>query len=100
MYIMPARKKSVWTIARARQQLSTLIESAAREPQAVYRRSKLVAAVVSPGVYQRTARDREAAAQPKLSDALAELRTICQQEAYRLPLSRRRDRVHPGASRR
>ena len=89
MMYMIAMKK--WTIATARQHLPALIASAAREPQRVYRRTKLVAAVVSP----ETAATLAAQAAPSLADELAELQRICVEEDYQLPVSTRRDRPNP-----
>lgn len=51
MYIMG--RKSTWSVATARQHLPRVIAAAAREPQAIYRRNELVAAVVSPAVGHR-----------------------------------------------
>src|SRR5689334_3146770 len=89
MYMMVARKK--WTIATARQHLPTLIASAAREPQRVYRRSELVATVMSP----EAAAVAEARSAPSLTDELAELQRICAKEGYELPVVKRRDRPDP-----
>ena len=89
MYIMVAKRH--WTIATARQQLPALIASAAREPQRLYRRTKLVAAVVSP----ETIAALEARSEPSLADELAELQRICVEEDYELPMATRRDRPNP-----
>jgi hypothetical protein len=85
-----------WTIASARQQLPTLIGSAAREPQLVYRRNKLVAAVVSPELADELAAQRK----PTVADAFAELQRICQEEDYELTVAPRRDRTNPMTRRR
>ena len=100
MYIMARPKDSRWTIASARQRLPALISSAAREPQAVYRRDKLVAAVVSPELCEQLTVTRAAARRPRLGDALADLRQLCAEEAYAFPATRRRDRRNPLAGRR
>jgi len=102
MYIMKAGKKVRWTIAKARQQLPALISAAARAPQAVYRRTKLVATVVGPDVAARM-QERDADERPRIADALAELRRICAEEEYQLPVVRRKDRANtaaPGRTRR
>ncbi len=82
MYMMAAPKK--WTITTVRQHLPAVIRSAAREPQRVYRRAKLVAAVVGPELATRL--------KPKLAARLAELREICAEDRYELALPPRRDR--------
>jgi hypothetical protein len=99
MYIMP-RKTARWTIASARQRLPALISSAAREPQPVYRRDQLVAAVISPELCQQLTTAQAKAGRPRLADALAELRKACTEEAYALPRKPRRDRANPMAARR
>jgi len=99
MYMMKGRKNTRWTIARARQQLPSLIAAAAREPQAVYRRTQLVATVVGPELAARI----EAGSteqRPPMADALAELRRICAEERYNLSTGPRHDRSNPAARRR
>ena len=90
-----------WTIATARQHLPALIAASAREPQKVYRRNKLVAAVVSPEALEAVAVD----AKRTLGDWAAELQRICAEENYTLPVAPRHDRpnafvkVHGGPAR-
>jgi hypothetical protein len=86
MYMMTAKR---WTVASARQHLPTLIRSAAREPQEVYRRSTLVATVVEPGAASTS--------RPTLAGKLAELQRICSKTGYELPVAARRDRPNPFA---
>ena len=92
MYMM-ARAKARWTIARARQKFPKLIAMAAREPQAVYRRNKLVATVVNPELGEKIeARPSPHAA---LAAALAELRRLCAEESYELRPAKRGNRRIP-----
>jgi hypothetical protein len=79
---------SRWTIADARRRFATVVRSAAREPQAIYNRDRLVAAVVSP---------EQAAHTPSIADSFAELRRACEQEGYELVVATRRDRANPFA---
>lgn len=88
MYMMPRKK---WTIATAREQLAALIVSAAREPQRVYRRDKLVATVVGPDAADQL---ETANAKPRMAEAIASLHQICADENYELPTVPRRDRRH------
>jgi hypothetical protein len=88
--------KKTWTIAAARQHLSELIGLAAREPQQVYRRDKLVATVVSPEL----ADDVKNLRRPGIAAKLAELQRLCAEENYELTAPLRRDRANPLASRR
>jgi hypothetical protein len=79
-------KKLRWTIASARQNLPEVVSLAAREPQDIYRRDKLVARVVS-------ADDSSPSpARPSLADAFAELRQICAEEKYTLEIPGRTNR--------
>ena len=86
MYIMASTKR--WTIATARQHLPAVIRAAAREPQRLYRRDKLVAVVVSPSPADQVV----VARRPKLAERFAELQRLCGEESYELSLPVRRDR--------
>jgi hypothetical protein len=90
---MSARR---WTIATARQHLPKVIDMAAREPQRLYRRDKLVAAVVSPDLADEFVSHRR----PSLAAKLAELQQLCAEENYELAPPVRRDRANPFATRR
>jgi hypothetical protein len=87
-------KNKAWTIATARQHLPEVVGLAAHEPQLVYRRDKLVAAVVSPEL----ADEVHNLLRPSLAARLAELQRLCAEENYELPVSARRDRGNPFAS--
>jgi hypothetical protein len=82
-------KRIRWTIASARQNLPTLVSLAAREPQAIYRRDKLVARLVAA---QHAA---EATPGPSLATALAEIQRICAEENYALDVGKRKPRPNP-----
>jgi hypothetical protein len=84
---MSEDKKARWTIASARQNLPTLVDLAAREPQEIYRRDTLVARVVSadPGTTAQPAG-------PSAAELLAELQRVCAEEGYEIPVSPRVDR--------
>ena len=92
VHVVAAKKK--WTIATARQHLPELVGLAAREPQRVYRRDKLVAAVVSPALADAVDNLRR----PSLAAKLAELQRLCVEDSYELPAAPRRDRANPVAS--
>jgi antitoxin (DNA-binding transcriptional repressor) of toxin-antitoxin stability system len=83
MYIM-AR----WTIADARKRFAKVLSAAAREPQAIYKRDRLVAAVVPP---------EQAHSAPTLADSFAALRQIIEEEDHELVLPPRKDRANPFA---
>jgi hypothetical protein len=82
-------------IASARQHLPELVSMAVREPQRVYRRDKLVAAVVSPKLADQV----EALRRPNLAMKLAELQRLCTEENYELTTPPRTDRPSPLSSR-
>ena len=86
--------KKTWTIATARQHLPEVVGRAAREPQLVYRRDKLVAVVISPELADEAATLRRRGLAPKL----AELQRLCAEEGYELSAPPRRDRATPFAS--
>jgi hypothetical protein len=79
-------KKLRWTIASARQNLPELVSLAAREPQDIYRRDRLVARVVS------VDESSPPPARPSLGEAFAELRQICAEENYTLEVPERSNR--------
>ena len=83
---MSEGKKLRWTIASARQNLPELVTLAAREPQDIYRRDKLVARVVGAD------ESSPPAGRPSLAQAFAELRQICAEENYALDVPARTDR--------
>jgi len=93
---MKAGKKRRWSITSARRKLPALMGAAAREPQWVYRWTKLVAAVVGPDVAAML-RERGMANRPRIADALAELRRICAEENYQFSSVRRTDRRNAAA---
>jgi hypothetical protein len=80
-----------WTIATARQHLPELVRRAAEAPQRVYRRDKLVAAVINPAMVDGLERQNR----PGIGAKLAELQQICSEENYQLTTPPRRDRANP-----
>lgn len=80
--------KHRWSVAEARRRFSDLVAAAAREPQAVYRRGRLVGAVVGPEGLAALGGEGS----PTLADAFDEIRVICAEEHYTLEIPRRRNR--------
>jgi hypothetical protein len=93
-HVHVSERRPRWTVASARRQLPALLGAAAREPQLVYKRNKLVATVVNPEVAQRVG------AQSALAESLSELQRLCEQEDYELPQAVRRDRPVSSSPRR
>lgn len=84
-----------WTVAEARRRFAELVRSAAREPQAIYNRDRLVAAVVDPDTLRELVEARIQEPKRTVGDAFAELRTICEEDGYELELPARGDREPP-----
>ena len=86
--------KLPWTISTARQHLPALVASAAKEPQAIYRRNRLVAAVLSPEALD----ELQTARKMSVGSAFARLRQICHEEGYDLVPASRHDSPNPFAA--
>jgi prevent-host-death family protein len=84
-----------WNIAEAKQKFSELIRSAEDEPQWIYNRDKLVAAVIPAATLQELLVMRSEAQRPSLGEAFAELRRICAEEEYTFALPPRQERPNP-----
>ena len=79
-----------WSIANARQRLSELIKSSEHTPQSIFKRGKLIAAVVDARTFEEFKQWRKK--QKRLGDAFEELRVIEEEEGYELVLPSRTDR--------
>lgn len=89
-----------WSIGEARRRLSDVIRSAAREPQPVYNRGRMVGVVVAPEEFEEFRQWKAARASRSLADAFSELRELCRREDYVLEIPERRDRPTPFVSER
>lgn len=86
-----------WKVADAKQRLSEVIRAAEEEPQWLYNRDRLVAAVVEPEILQDFLAWRERERRPSLGEAFSELRRLCSEEQYTFEIPDRRDRANPFA---
>lgn len=84
-----------WNIAQARQRFSELIHAAENNPQRVFSRNKLVAAVIDADTFEQFRQWQNK--QRTVGAAFAELRRICAEDEYRLEIPRRTDRANPFA---
>jgi prevent-host-death family protein len=84
-----------WRIAEAKQKFSELINAAAQEPQLIYNRNQLVAAVVEAEIFQQFVAWRERQQQSSIAQAFAELQTLCVEENYVLEIPARQNRSNP-----
>jgi antitoxin (DNA-binding transcriptional repressor) of toxin-antitoxin stability system len=80
--------KNGWNVGEAKQQFSEVLRRSENEPQLIYRRKQLIAAVVSVD----EAKARTLTKNKTIAERLAEVREIFRQENYRLPKSRRTTR--------
>jgi len=81
-----------WSVAEAKQRLSELLRSAAKEPQTIENRSQPVAVVVALDAFREFAAWRAQRRARSVGEAFAELRSLAAGSGYRLVLPRRRDR--------
>lgn len=84
-----------WNVADAKQRFSEVIRAAEDEPQWIYNRDKLVAAVVPAGTVQEFLAWQKETERPSLAEAFAELRRICDEEDYTLEIPPRQERPNP-----
>lgn len=84
-----------WKIAEAKQRFSELVKAAEDEPQWIYNRDKLVAALVPAENLQEFLDWRREKQGETLGDAFAKLRRICEVEDYTLEVPPRRERLNP-----
>lgn len=81
-----------WSIAEAKQKFSDVVRRAGQEPQLIFNRDRMVAAVVDPQTFEAFRAWRERDQSRTLADAFAELRQIAKEKAYALELPARSDR--------
>ncbi len=84
-----------WNIAEARSHFSEIVRRASEEPQLIVSRTQPVAAIVSTADLAELNEHRRQRQSTTLAARLAEIRVICEQEDYQLPVVRRRDRRNP-----
>jgi prevent-host-death family protein len=81
-----------WSIAQAKQRFSELVRTAQQEPQLIYNRNQLVAAVVGGEEFGRFEQWRATQTQPSLAEECDALRALLEREHYHLPMAVRMDR--------
>ncbi|MDO5691875.1 MAG: type II toxin-antitoxin system prevent-host-death family antitoxin [Pseudomonadota bacterium] len=85
-----------WTIGNAKQQFSEVVRLTAQEPQAIYKRDKPVAVVVSVEEFEEFKRWKAQRKQPTFSEVFAEIRQILKEEgADGIEIPPRTDRYNP-----
>lgn len=81
-----------WHIGEAKQRFSEVVRKSAKEPQKIYNRDRLVAAVVSAELLEEIERLQRDRAARSLGEELSEIREIFHEEGYELEVGERRDR--------
>jgi prevent-host-death family protein len=80
--------RNVWNVGEAKQQFSEVLRRSESEPQLIYRRNRLIAAVVAVDETKAAAIGRR----PTIGERFEEARELFRSENYRLPEVRRRSR--------
>ena len=81
-----------WNIAQAKQQFSEMVRRSATQPQLIYKRKNLVAAVIDAEEYRAFKAWSDQARERTLADEFAELRGIMREQDYQLAASPRSSR--------
>jgi prevent-host-death family protein len=84
-----------WKVTEAKQRFSEVVRAAEKEPQMIYNRGRLVAAVVPAEDLQEFLAWREGRKRSSLGDAFSALRKICAEEGYSFEIPPRKDRPTP-----
>jgi PHD/YefM family antitoxin component YafN of YafNO toxin-antitoxin module len=82
----------LWRTGAAKQRFSEVIRQSEREPQQIFRRDRLVAAVISAEEFEQYQRWRESRQRRTLREAVDEVREICARYDYELDPGERIDR--------
>ena len=81
-----------WNVAEAKQRLSEVLRSAAREPQTIYSHSRPVAVVVAGETFEEFKAWQAERNARTVGAAFAELRSLARASGYVLAVPRRKDR--------
>ena len=84
-----------WRIAKAKQSFSKLISATQDEPQLIYNRDRLVAAVIEAGTFEEFQDWRKHHRRPSVADGALKVRQACDQEDYVFEQPSRESRPNP-----
>lgn len=84
-----------WRIAQAKQKFSQLISAVRQEPQLIYNRDQLVAAVIEAKMFQQFLAWQQVQQKPSFTQTFAELARLCAEEDYHLEVTPRQNRLNP-----
>ncbi len=82
-----------WRVNEAKQRFSEIIRRSEAEPQKIYNRERLVAAVVSPTALEMLDHLREQRSRCTLAEIFSEIREICEEDGYELEIAERSNRA-------
>lgn len=83
-----------WRVSEAKEQFSEVVRRAARQPQLIFNRNRLVAALVSPEAFEQLNAWQASESRSSLADFFAEARTLFAEEGYRLEPAARENRAN------
>ncbi len=81
-----------WRIGAAKQQFSEVVRRSRTEPQRIYNRDQLVAAVVSPEILDEAESRERDRLDRSLADIFTEFRALCADEDWELQVGERVNR--------
>ena len=81
-----------WKIAQAKKKFSELIHNTQKEPQFIYNRDSVVAAIISPEEYTEFQSFKKEKERQTLADFFQEIQSICREENYIIEVPKRRNR--------
>ena len=81
-----------WSVAKARERFSELLRRAEAEPQEIYNRDRLVAAVLGPESFREVSERMESSARKTLKESFDDMRKLMKDEGYKLEVSPRQNR--------
>lgn len=87
-----------WKVAEAKQKLSEVIRRAQLEPQLIYKRDQLVAAVVDAEALRQLEGFQRSSDKPTLAESIARVRALCSEANYDLEIPTRQDRPNDFAA--
>lgn len=83
-----------WNIDEAQEHFPEIITAVEQDPQLIYQRNQLIAAVIRADLFQEFWAWKERQQGASLSHAFDELRQLCAEENYSLETPSRSDRVN------
>lgn len=84
---------SDWLVGEAKQKFSEVLRRSSVEPQRIFKRDRLVAAVIAVDTFDEFERWAERQHRRTLGEAFDEVREICEEDGYELDTGPRQDRA-------